>query len=267
MIYIKHEEEIELIRKSALLVSNTLALIAELLKEGVTGLYLDQKAEEFIRSHNAIPAFKGLNGYPGTLCISKNEAVVHGIPNKDIFKQGDTVSIDCGVLMNEFYGDSAYTFIIGDSSEEIKKLVRVTEESLYKGIDQAIAGNRVGDISYAIMYHTEKMQHYGVVKELVGHGVGRNLHEAPEVPNYGSKGKGPMLKEGMVIAIEPMINLGTRQVKQLNDGWTIVTKDGKCSAHFEHTLVIRKDKAEILSDHQPVKESIKNNPELLKYFV
>ncbi len=264
MIYIKHEEEIDRIRLSAQLVSNTLALVASHLKEGLTGLQIDAIAEEFIRSHNAIPAFKGLNGFPNTLCISKNEAVVHGIPDNKPFQKGDVVSVDCGVLMNEFYGDSAYTFILGDSSEEVKKLVSITEESLYKGIEQAVAGNRVGDISFAIMNFTEKIHHYGVVKELVGHGIGRKLHEAPEVPNFGSKGKGPLLKEGMVIAIEPMINLGTRQVKQLNDGWTVVTKDGRCSAHFEHTVAIRKEKAEILSNNDLIKEAIKNNSQLLK---
>ncbi|NOT37668.1 MAG: type I methionyl aminopeptidase [Saprospiraceae bacterium] len=264
MIYIKHEEEIDLIRKSAELVSSTLALMAQLIKEGVDGLYLDMMAEEFIRSHNAIPAFKGLHGFPNTLCISRNEAVVHGIPDNQPFKNGDVISVDCGVCMNEFFGDSAYTFILGSASDDVIKLVKTTEESLYKGIEAAIAGNRVGDISYAVMYHCEKLNHYGVVKELVGHGIGRSLHEAPEVPNFGAKGKGPMLKEGMVIAIEPMINLGTRQVKQLSDGWTVVTKDGKISAHFEHTLVVRKDKAEVLSDHRPIKEAIKNNSELLK---
>lgn len=267
MIYIKHEEEIDLIRKSAQLVSSTLALMGQLIKEGVNGLSLDKAAEDFIRSHNAEPAFKGLNGFPGTLCISRNEAVVHGIPNSDAFQSGDVISVDCGVYMNGFYGDAAFTFILGEVSQEIIKLVKTTEESLYKGIEQAIAGNRIGDISYAIMYHCEKLNHYGVVKELVGHGIGKSLHEAPEVPNFGARGKGPLLKEGMVIAIEPMINLGTRQVKQLNDGWTVVTKDGKTSAHFEHTLAIRKDKAEILSDHNPIKEAIKNNSQLLKYFV
>ncbi len=264
MIYIKHEEEIELIRASSLLVTDTIAYVASLLKEGITGRQIDEHAETFIRDHQGIPAFKGLHGFPNSLCISLNEAVVHGIPNDKAFVYGDLISIDCGVLMNEFYGDSAYTFILGDTTEEIKKLVKVTEESLYKGIEQAIAGNRVGDISYAIMHLTERQNNYGVVKELVGHGIGRKLHEAPEVPNYGSKGKGPLLKEGMVIAIEPMINLGTKAVKQLQDGWTVVTKDLKPSAHFEHTVAIRKDKAEILSDHNPIKVAIKNNPELLK---
>lgn len=264
MIYIKHEEEIELIRASALLVSETLAMAAMELRAGISGCEIDKKAEEFIRDHGGIPAFKGLHGFPNTLCISINEAVVHGIPTSKPFVEGDVISLDCGVLMNEFYGDSAYTFILGDATQEVKKLVQVTEECLYLGIEQAIAGNRVGDISYAIMYHAEKMNHYGVVKELVGHGIGKKLHEAPEVPNYGSKGKGPMLKEGMVIAIEPMINLGSRNVKQLEDGWTIVTRDLKPSAHFEHTLAIRKEKADILSNNDKIKIAIKNNPNLLK---
>ncbi len=264
MIYIKHEEEIELIRASALLVSETLAMAAMELRAGISGCEIDKKAEEFIRDHGGIPAFKGLHGFPNTLCISINEAVVHGIPTSRPFVEGDVISLDCGVLMNEFYGDSAYTFILGDATQEVKKLVQVTEECLYLGIEQAIAGNRVGDISYAIMYHAEKMNHYGVVKELVGHGIGKKLHEAPEVPNYGSKGKGPMLKEGMVIAIEPMINLGSRNVKQLEDGWTIVTRDLKPSAHFEHTLAIRKEKADILSNNDKIKIAIKNNPNLLK---
>ncbi|MEO6189816.1 MAG: type I methionyl aminopeptidase [Saprospiraceae bacterium] len=264
MIYIKHDEEIELIRSSSQLVSKTLAFIAGFLKEGITGLEMDLKAEEFIRDNGGIPAFKGLLGFPNTLCISLNEAVVHGIPNSLPFKKGDIISVDCGVLMNEFYGDSAYTFVLGESTPDIRKLIQVTEESLYKGIDQAIAGNRVGDIGYAVMYHCEKLHNYGVVKELVGHGIGRKLHEAPEIPNFGSKGKGPLLKEGMVIAIEPMVNLGTRNVKQLQDRWTIVTKDHKPSAHFEHTLAIRKDKADILSDNSFIKIAIKNNPELLK---
>ncbi|MFN8281150.1 MAG: type I methionyl aminopeptidase [Saprospiraceae bacterium] len=264
MIYLKHEEEIELIRASSMLVSKTLAHVAALLRPGITGIELDQAAEEFIRDHGGLPAFKGLSGFPNTLCLSLNEAVVHGIPGKSEIKAGDVVSVDCGVLMNEFYGDSAYTFIIGEVKEEIAKLVRVTEECLYKGIEQAIAGNRIGDISYAIMYHASKINPYGVVKELVGHGIGRKLHEAPEVPNFGAKGKGPMLKEGMTLAVEPMINLGTANVKQLSDGWTIVTKDLKVSAHFEHTLAVQKDSAEVLSDHSLIKSAIKNNIELLK---
>ncbi|MEP7195762.1 MAG: type I methionyl aminopeptidase [Saprospiraceae bacterium] len=264
MIYIKHDEEIELIRQSAILVSKTIAYVSGFLKVGNYGLDLDHKAEEFIRDNGGLPAFKGINGFPNTLCISVNEAVVHGLPNEVPFKFGDLISVDCGVYMNDFYGDSAYTFVLGDTTEEVKKLLKVTEESLYKGIEQAIEGNRVGDISYAVMYHCEKLHHYGVVRELVGHGIGRKLHEAPEVPNFGSKGKGPLLKEGMVIAIEPMVNLGTKNVKQLADGWTIVTKDLKPSVHFEHTLAIRKEKAEVLSNNEFITIAMKNNPELLK---
>ncbi len=246
------------------MVSKTLALAASLLKPGVTGSYIDSKAEEFIRSNNAIPGFKGYGGFPSTLCISLNDSVVHGIPSDEEFKDGDIVSIDCGVIDNGFYGDAAYTFVIGEISSKTMDLLVATKESLYKGIEAAIAGNRIGDIGYAIQKHTEKLQGYGVVRELVGHGLGRELHEAPEVPNYGRRGKGVKLKEGLVIAIEPMVNLGKKEVKQSNDGWTILTKDGTPSAHYEHTIVVRKDKADILSDHSFLEEAIKNNPELVE---
>ena len=265
MIYLKKEDEIELIRQSCILVCKTLAEVANLLKIGVTGKVLDRRAEEFIRDHQGVPGFKGYNHFPSTLCISLNEAVVHGIPNDIPFQSGDIVSIDCGVLMNEFYGDAAYTFALGEVPEEKIKLLKVTEESLYLGIGKAIAGNRVGDIGHAIQNHTEVKHHYGVVKELVGHGLGRKLHESPDVPNYGKAGNGILLKEGMVIAIEPMINLGTRRVKQLKDGWTVVTVDRKVSAHFEHSIAIRKNQADILSDHSFIKTSMKNNEDLLKY--
>ncbi len=258
-IIIKTDEEIELLRKSNLIVSKTLSLMGEMLKPGITGKKLDEKAEEFIRDNGGVPSFKGYQGFPASLCISINEAVVHGIPNNLEIKDGDVVSIDCGVYMNGFHGDAAYTFAIGDVDEKIMKLLRVTNKSLYLGIERAVAGNRVGDISYAIQYFTEKQHGYGVVRELVGHGVGRDLHEKPEVPNFGRRGRGPVLKDGMTIAIEPMINMGTKRVSVLDDGWTIVTRDRKASAHYEHSVVIRKNKADLLSNHEIIEESIKNN--------
>jgi len=258
-IYIKTEEEIELLRKSDMLVSKTLSLMGEMLKPGISGKKLDKKAEELIRDNGGVPSFLGYQGFPATLCISINEAVVHGIPSKIEIKEGDIVSIDCGVYMNGFHGDAAYTFAVGDVDEDIMELLRVTNKSLYLGIEQAVAGNRVGDISYAIQNYTERKKGYGVVRDLVGHGVGRDLHEKPEVPNFGKRGRGSVLKAGMTIAIEPMINMGTKRVRVLRDGWTIVTKDKKPSAHFEHSVVIRKNKAELLSNHEIVEESIKNN--------
>lgn len=262
MIYLKTQEEIERIRQSCLLVSATLAEVAKMLKPGITGKALDTHAEQFIRDHNGLPAFKGYNGFPNALCISVNEQVVHGIPSDKPFSEGDIVSIDCGVLMDGFYGDAAFTFAIGKIQEEVKRLLYTTLKSLYLGIDQAIAGNRMGDISHAIQDFTEKQHGYGVVRELVGHGIGRSLHEPPEVPNFGKKGTGMVLKEGLVIAIEPMINLGTRRVKQLKDGWTIITQDKKPSAHYEHTIAVQKDKAVCLSDHSIIEYSVKNNKEL-----
>jgi methionyl aminopeptidase len=262
MIYYKTDEEVELLRKSCLLVCKTLAHVAGLIKPGISGKKLDQEAEQLILDHHAKPGFKGYNGFPATLCISINEQVVHGIPSDLPFEDGDIVSIDCGVYMNEFFGDAAYTFAIGNVAEEVMELLSVTNESLYKGIDQAIVGNRLGDIGYAIQNYTEKVHHYGVVRELVGHGVGKNLHEPPEVPNYGKRGRGQLLKDGLVIAIEPMINLGKKEVTQAEDGWTIRSKDRKPSAHYEHTVVVRKQKADILSDHQLIEEVIKNNPEI-----
>lgn len=262
MIYYKTNAEIELIRQSCLLVSGTLAVVASLLKPGVKGIDIDKKAEEFIRDNNAIPGFKGYQGFPKTLCISKNEEVVHGIPSNYEFKDGDICSIDCGVLMNGFFGDAAYTFAIGDVSEDIMNLLVVTKESLYKGIEKAVIGNRIGDIGYAIQEYCEKDHKYGVVRELVGHGLGKNLHESPEVPNYGKRGFGPKLNEGLVIAIEPMVNLGTRRVKQSSDGWTISTKDNMPSAHYEHTIAIRENGADILSNHNELEKAVKNNIEL-----
>ncbi len=246
MIIYKRKDEIERIRQSALLVSKTLGMIARELKPGVTGLYLDKLAEEYIRDHGGIPGFKGLYDFPNTLCISPNAQVVHGIPSDKPFEEGDIVSIDCGVYMNGFYGDHAYTFEVGEVDEETKKLLRVTKEALYKGIDQMRKGKRLGDISHAIQTHAES-HGYGVVKELVGHGLGRKMHEDPQVPNYGRPGRGKKLKDGLVLAIEPMINMGTAQINQLSDGWTILTADRKPSAHFEHDVALINGKPEILS--------------------
>jgi methionyl aminopeptidase len=255
MISYKTEEEIELVRKSSLLVAKTHAEIAGLIKPGITTLALDKIAEEFIRDNGGIPAFKGYGGFPNTLCMSPNDQVVHGIPNDRALENGEILSVDCGVVMNGYYGDSAFTYEVGEVDAETKQLLKVTKESLYKGIEQAVAGNRIGDIGYAVQQHAESFG-YGVVRELVGHGVGENLHESPEVPNYGRRGKGVMLKEGLVIAIEPMINMGTRRILQHNDGWTITTIDNKPSAHFEHTIVVRKGKAEILSSFEEIEKKI-----------
>lgn len=245
-IVLKTREEIELIRESALIVSKTLGMLSKEIKPGITSLYLDKLAEEFIREQGALPGFKGLYGFPNTLCISVNEAVVHGIPNKKPLIEGDIISVDCGALKNEFYGDHAYTFAVGEIAPEVQALLDVTKQSLYEGIEKICANNRVGDIGFAIQTYCQK-HGYGVVRELVGHGLGKNMHEGPEVPNYGKRGAGPVLKEGMVLAVEPMINLGTYRVKQLSDGWTIVTADGKPSAHFEHNIAIIDGKPEILS--------------------
>ena len=253
MIRIKTEEEIELIRESALMVSKTLGVISDYVKPGVKFIELDRMAEEFIKDHNGVPAFKGYRGFPNSLCISVNEAVVHGIPTHKEMIEGDIVSVDCGVLMNGFYGDSAYTYAVGEVSEVRQKLLERTKTSLYLAIEQAVDGNRIGDISYAVQTYAESFG-YGVVRELVGHGVGKELHEKPEVPNFGVKGRGVVLKEGMTLAIEPMINMGKKEVYQHKDKWTILTKDHKPSAHFEHTIVVRKNKAEILSSFEYIKQ-------------
>jgi methionyl aminopeptidase len=256
MIPIKTDEEIEVQRESSLLVGKTLAEVAKHIKPGVTTIMLDKIAEEFIRDNGAIPGFKGYSGFPATLCVSVNEHVVHGIPGNHLLKDGDIVSVDCGVLKNGFYGDSAYTFAVGTVDPETLLLLERTKQSLFLGIEQAVAGRRVGDIGYAIQSYTEQFG-YGVVRELVGHGVGKRLHEKPEVPNYGKQGSGPKLLKGMVIAIEPMINMGTRHITQSADGWTIRTSDRKPSAHFEHTLAIRNDKADILSSFEWVEAVLK----------
>ena len=257
MIYLKTPEEIALLRASNQLVGKTLAEVAKHIRVGVTTLELDKIAEDFIRSNGAVPGFLGYGGFPNTLCISVNDQVVHGIPSNYALKEGDIVSVDCGVLQNGYYGDSAYTFCVGKVDEKVKKLLKITKESLSLGIDSAQHGNRIGDIGYAIQKHCQAAG-FSVVRKLVGHGVGRNLHEDPEVPNFGKKGAGVLLKEGMVIAIEPMINMGTRDVVQEKDGWTIRTIDRKPSAHFEHTIAIRKGKAEILSTFDYIEEVLNN---------
>ena len=259
---IKDIEEIKLIRESALLVSKTLGLVAKEIKEGVTTLKLDKIAEDFIRSNNAIPGFLGLYGFPNTLCVSPNSQVVHGIPNNKPLKNGDIISIDCGALKNGYYGDHAYTFAVGEVNEETQRLLNITKESLYVGIREFKKGNRVGDVGYAIQNHCEK-NGFGVVRELVGHGIGKVMHEKPEMPNYGRKGIGKKFKDGMVVAIEPMINQGTHKIFQHSDGWTITTQDNKPSAHFEHNIAIIDGKPEILSTFKFIYEAlgIKSNEE------
>lgn len=262
MIYYKTNEEVELIRKSNLLVSATIAELATRLKPGVTTNQLDAIAETFIRDHGATPAFKGFRGFPFTCCMSINSAVVHGFATDDELKDGDIVSIDTGTVLNGFVGDSAYTFAIGEIEPAVQQLLKVTKESLYLGIEQAILGNRIGDISWAIQEHTEKKHGYGVVRELTGHGVGKSLHEEPEVPNYGRRGNGLKLQDGLVIAIEPMINLGKKDIFCADDDWTIITSDGKPSAHFEHSICVRRNKADILSSFVEIEANEKANPNL-----
>ena len=262
MIYIKTNAEVELMRESALLVSATLTEVAKFLQPGKTTLQIDQLAEEFIRDHKATPSFKNLYGFPFATCISVNDAVVHGFPTNYVIQPGDLVSVDVGVFKNGFHGDSAYTFALVSIPDEVKQLMRVTKESLYKGIEKTVSGNRVGDISNAVFEHTEKKYGYGVVRDLVGHGLGRKLHEDPQIPNFGRKGTGSKLKEGFVLAIEPMINMGTKDVFHDKDGWTIRTKDGKPSAHYEHNVCVRKGKADILSSFAEVEKAEKNNPYL-----
>ena len=261
----KTPEEIERSRTACLLVTKTLTEVGKMLRPGMTGKEIDTFAEEFIRDHGAVPGFKGLYGCPSTLLVSQNQEVVHGLPNEEqIFRDGDILSIDCGTIVNEFYGDAAYTFCVGDVAEDIMELCRHTKHSLYLGIDAARAGKRVGDVSYAIQSYTERQQGYGVVRELVGHGLGRNLHEAPDVPNFGKRGRGPVLKAGLIIAIEPMINMGRKDVHSRADGWTIVTRDGKPSAHYEHSVAITPGgaPADLMSDHRPIEEAIRSNPNL-----
>jgi len=253
MIIIKTEEEVQIIKESSLLVGKTLAEVAKVIAPGVKTIKLDSIAEEFIRDNGAVPGFKGYGGFPASLCISVNDEVVHGIPGERELVDGDIVSVDCGVKKNGYFGDSAYTFAIGEVDEEVRLLMERTKQSLYHGIESAVAGKRVGDIGYAVQSFVEGFG-YGVVRDLVGHGMGKNLHEKPEVPNFGRRGHGKELKEGMVLAIEPMINLGTKKVTQDRDGWTIRTADKKPSAHYEHDVVVRKGKAEILSTFEYIEE-------------
>jgi methionyl aminopeptidase len=264
MIQYKSKEEIELMRTSCMLVGATHAMVAAYIKPGVTTLELEQLIDSFIRDNGATPSFKGYGNppYPFASCISVNDAVVHGFPSKNELKEGDLISVDIGVFKNGFHGDSAYTYAIGEISEQIKNLMRDTKASLYKGIEKAVHGNRVGDIAFAIQQYTEKERGYGVVRELVGHGLGRKLHEDPQVPNYGKRGSGAKLKEGMVLAIEPMINLGRKEVYYDTDGWTVRTIDGLPSAHYEHDVCVQRGKADILSSFVEIEAAEKANPNL-----
>ncbi|MBK9286468.1 MAG: type I methionyl aminopeptidase [Flavobacteriales bacterium] len=261
-VNILSDAEIALVRESSLLVGRTLAEVAGKIAPGVTTAQLDRLAETFIRDNGGLPGFKGLYGCPSTLLISVNQEVVHGLPGDRELRDGDVASVDCGVLMNGFYGDSAYTFCVGDVAPEVRQLLTVTQECLARGIANAIANNRVGDIGHAIQEHAEA-HGYGVVRELVGHGVGRKLHEPPEVPNYGRRGHGVLFRDGLVIAIEPMINMGTKDVRQLEDGWTIATRDGRPSAHFEHTIAVRTGKAEVLSTFSYIEDVLRSKGELV----
>ena len=256
MIYLKTDEEIELMWEANQLVAKTHGELAKHIKPGVTTLFLDKLAETFIRDHGATPAFLGFDGFPNSICTSVNHQVVHGIPSDQVvLQEGDIISIDCGTVLNGFVGDSAYTYCIGEVSEEIKQLLRTTKEALYKGIAQAVVGNRIGDISYAVQSYCEA-RNTSIVRELVGHGCGRTMHEAPEVPNYGRRGNGPLLRNGMCICIEPMINQGGKQVYVESDRWTVRTKDGKCSAHFEHCVAIRRSGPRILSSFDYIEEIV-----------
>lgn len=254
MLKLKRAEEIEHLRENNQIVSKTLAELGRMIRPGVTTLQLDRRADEFIRDHGAEPGFLGYGGFPNSICTSVNDAVVHGIPSDYQLREGDIISIDVGTIKDGFYGDSAYTFTVGEVDEQVSSLLEATRESLFKGIDQAMAGNRVGDISWAVQNHAEEAG-FSVVREMVGHGLGSNMHESPEIPNYGKRGKGPQLKEGLVICIEPMINMGSRSIKQDRDGWTIRTMDGKPSAHFELALAIRNGEADILSTFDYIEQS------------
>jgi len=262
MIHYKTSSEVASMRESALLVSRTLTEVAKVLKPGVTSLQLDKLIAEYIRDNGGIPSFLNYRGYPYNSCISVNDVVVHGFPNEKPLEEGDIISVDIGVIKSGWHGDHAYTFAIGDPGAEVMQLIRVTKESLYKGIEKAVAGGRVGDISFAIQEHTERKYGYGVVRELVGHGLGKHLHEEPQVPNYGRRGSGGKLKEGLVLAIEPMINLGKKEVYTERDGWTVRTADHKPSVHFEHDVAIQKGKPDILSDYSIIEAAEKANPHL-----
>ncbi len=260
-VFYKTKDEVELMRNANLLVSKTLAHVGSILRPGITGEVIDKAAEEFIRDNGGKPSFKGYNGFPASLCVSYNDIVVHGIPAQREFKETDVVSVDCGVELEGYFGDAAFTFAFASVEEPVMELLRVTYASLYKGIEQAVVGKRIGDVSFAIQDYCEKYK-YSVVRDLVGHGIGRSMHEDPEVPNFGRRGKGMLLQDGLVIAIEPMINLGTKDVYQDTDGWTIHTRDRKPSAHYEHSVVVRKGQADILSTHTFVMEVVKNNAAL-----
>lgn len=262
MIIYKTNSEVEEMRKSALLVSKTLTEVAGMLRPGITTMALDKMIGDFIKDHKAIPSFLNYHGYPYNSCLSVNDVVVHGFPNKNELKEGDIISVDIGVILNGWNGDHAYTFAIGDPGKEVMQLIRVTKESLYLGIEKAIAGNRIGDISFAIQEYTEKKHGYGVVRELVGHGLGRSMHEDPQVANFGKRGTGPKMKEGLVLAIEPMINLGKKDVYTEDDGWTVRTRDGKASVHFEHDVCVKNKKADILSDYTIIEKAEKANANL-----
>ncbi len=257
MLYLKTDEEIGLLKQSNILVSRTLAELASLIKPGISTLYLDKVAETFIRDNGATPAFKGYGGFPATLCTSVNDEVVHGIPSDYVLKEGDIISVDCGVILNGWYGDSAYTFPVGRISEKVKRLLEFTRASLEEGVKQAVAGNRVGDISFAVQTKAESGG-YSVVRELVGHGLGKKLHEQPEVPNWGKKGTGPKMEKGLVICIEPMINTGKKETVQMKDGWTIKTADGMPSAHFEYAVAVDKGKAELLTTFELIEKVLNN---------
>ena len=253
MLYYKTDEEIELLREANLLVSKTLAEIAGFIRPGVTTRYLDGIAEAFIRDNGGVPGFKGYGGFPATLCTSVNDEVVHGIPSDNPLNDGDILSVDCGVILNGWYGDTAYTFPVGNIDDKARRLLEYTRASLEEGVKEAVSGNRIGDISYAIQSKAESGG-YSVVRELVGHGLGRRLHEPPEVPNFGKRGSGQKLLKGLVICIEPMINLGRKETKQMRDGWTIKTVDGKPSAHFEYAVAVDSGKADILSTFEYIEE-------------
>lgn len=262
MIHYKNEEQIELMRHSALLVSKTLSEVAKVLKPGLKTEDIDGFIGTLIKDYGGTPSFLNYHGYPFNSCISVNDVVVHGFPSKYELKEGDVVSIDVGVYKNGYHGDHAYTFLVGKPPDDVLKLVRVTKDSLYKGIEKAVAGNRIGDIAYAIQEYTERKNGYGVVRELVGHGLGKSMHEDPQVPNYGKRGSGTVLKEGLVIAIEPMINMGKKDVYTEDDGWTVRTKDGKPSVHFEHDVCVRKGKADVLSNYAEIEKAEKENSNL-----
>ena len=262
LVYYKTDYEVGLMKEAAVLVSKTLSEVAKVLKAGMTTLQIDSLCATFIKEQKGIPSFHNYRGYPHHICARVNDVVVHGFPNSIPLKDGDVVSIDFGVILNGWHGDHAYSFVIGDTSDDVKQLIRVTKESLYKGIEKSIVNNRIGDIAFAIQEHTERKHKYGVVRELVGHGLGKSLHEDPNVPNYGTRGNGLKLKENLVLAIEPMINMGSKDVFTDADGWTVKTKDGKPSVHFEHDVCVKRNKALILSDYSIIEAAEQANTNL-----